>query len=226
VVTGADVVAAARQDLGYPYVWGAHGPKAFDCSGLVEAVYRKLGYKVPGTTSAMMAPGSNLITIDRKQLAPGDLVFSNWIGRKSSHVGIYAGNNQIIEAPEPGKTVTATSMGPTYWAHTDAFRRVPGIGGATTPGGAIDVGAAALNAAGLGGLAGWIPNPSSITDALTNIGNVGVSVAQSAGNVGQLAGLITRAFLPSYIIRGMAFMTGMMFLIVGIWFLAREVRDS
>jgi hypothetical protein len=223
MVAGTDVVTQARRELGDPYVWGAHGPKSFDCSGLVEYVYRQLGIKVPGTTAAMIAPGSPLIPIQKGDLQPGDLVFSNWIGRKSSHVGIYAGQNQIIEAPEPGKTVTLTKMGQSYWAHTDAYRRVPGVAGAGNVPNPVGIGLdAGLSALGLP----WIPNPGSVTDALDNIGNAMVGVAQGAASVGNFAGMLTRAFLPSNIIRGAALTFGMVFLLVGIWFLAREVRDS
>jgi NlpC/P60 family protein len=226
MVAGIDVVNRARQELGDPYVFGSHGPNTYDCSGLVEYVYRQLGIKVPGTTSSMMGPGSNLLPIQRGQLGPGDLVFSNWIGRRSSHVGIYAGNNQIIEAPEPGKTVTVTNMGPSYWGHADAFRRVPGVTGSPNPPNPLQAGVkAGLTEAGLGGLAGWIPNPGNVTDALSNVGNAMIGVAEGVGNIGALATTLTRAFLPSNLIRGVAFMFGVMFLLIGTWFLAREVRQ-
>lgn len=229
MVAGADIVEYARTQLGDPYVWGAEGPNAFDCSGLVEYVYRHFGLTTPRTTAAMMGGGSNLIPISRAELRPGDLIFSNWIGKPHSHVGIFAGNNQIIEAPEPGQTVKITSLGPGYWSHTDAYRRVPGIDGAAAPvpggsggGGGIDD---ALSA-GARKLVGYVPSPGDLTKAVGNIGSAMVSVAESAAGVANTAALITKAFLPSNLIRGVAFFFGTIFILIGIFFLAREIRDS
>jgi hypothetical protein len=228
VVAGADIVGYALTQRGDPYVWGAEGPNAFDCSGLVEYVYKRFGLTTPRTTADMMA-SDRLQPITRAQLQPGDLVFSNWSGRKSSHVGIFDGQGNIIEAPAPGQTVTVTKLGPGYWAHTDAYRRVPGVdgyapaAGGYAPGeerGALD---ALLTPAKL--VASLIPNPGNVTESLTNIGNAMAGVAQGAIGVGNLATLATRAFLPSNLLRGAALIFGTVLVFAGIWFLAREVRE-
>lgn len=229
-VSGADVVAYARQQLGKPYEWGAEGPSRFDCSGLVQYVYRHFGIGTPRTTYQQVG-GSGMSAVDRKQAQAGDLIFSNWGEGANSHVGIYTGNGSIIEAPEPGKTVTETKMGDGYWSHVTAIRRVQGTegGSGTSLVGAVVAGAqAALGATqpGVATVLGFIPNPKTMTDAVGNIGAGMASVAQSALQVGELAGLATKLFLPTNLVRAGALLFGTAFIIIGIWFLAREIKAS
>ncbi|WP_328562258.1 NlpC/P60 family protein [Streptomyces coelicoflavus] len=95
----AAAVAYAYQKLGSPYVWGATGPNAFDCSGLTQAAYRAAGVSLPRTTYAQIDAGQR---ISRSELLPGDLVF---FYSGISHVGIYVGNGQMIHAPNPSAPV-------------------------------------------------------------------------------------------------------------------------
>ena len=95
----ATAVAYAYQKLGSPYVWGATGPNAFDCSGLVQAAYRSAGISLPRTTYAQINAGRR---VPRSQLQPGDLVF---FYSGISHVGIYIGNGRMIHAPNPSAPV-------------------------------------------------------------------------------------------------------------------------
>ena len=95
----AAAVAFARAQLGKPYVWGASGPDAFDCSGLIQAAWAAAGVSLPRTTYDQINAGQR---ISVSQLQPGDLVFY-YSG--ISHVGIYVGNHQIIHAPHPGASV-------------------------------------------------------------------------------------------------------------------------
>ncbi|WP_330459372.1 C40 family peptidase [Streptomyces sp. NBC_00820] len=95
----AAAVAYAYQKLGSPYVWGATGPNAFDCSGLIQAAYRSAGVSLPRTTYAQINAGRR---VSRSQLQPGDLVF---FYSGISHVGIYVGNGQMIHAPNPSAPV-------------------------------------------------------------------------------------------------------------------------
>lgn len=95
----AQAVAYARQKLGSPYVWGATGPDAFDCSGLVLAAYRSAGVSLPRTTYAQFDAGRR---VSRSELLPGDLVF---FYSGISHVGLYIGNGQMIHAPNPSAPV-------------------------------------------------------------------------------------------------------------------------
>ncbi|MGW1541101.1 NlpC/P60 family protein [Streptomyces sp. NPDC002309] len=95
----AAAVSYAYQKLGSPYVWGATGPNAFDCSGLTQAAYRSAGVALPRTTYAQIDAGRR---IPRSELAPGDLVF---FYSGISHVGLYVGNGQMIHAPNPSAPV-------------------------------------------------------------------------------------------------------------------------
>lgn len=92
--TGEAAVAAARSQLGAPYVWGGTSPSGFDCSGLTQWAYRQAGVEIP-RTAEQQAIGTQ-VTAD--QLQPGDLVV--WDG----HVAMYAGDGQIIEAGDPVQT--------------------------------------------------------------------------------------------------------------------------
>lgn len=92
-------LAYAYAKLGSPYVWGAAGPDAFDCSGLVQAAYRSAGISLPRTTYAQINAGRR---VSRSELQPGDLVF---FYSGISHVGIYVGGGQIIHAPNPSAPV-------------------------------------------------------------------------------------------------------------------------
>ncbi|WP_420310930.1 NlpC/P60 family protein [Streptomyces sp. YS-B37] len=91
----AAAVSYAYQKLGSPYVWGATGPHAFDCSGLVQAAYNSAGVSLPRTTYAQINAGQR---VSRSELRPGDLVF---FYSGISHVGIYVGDGQMIHAPNP-----------------------------------------------------------------------------------------------------------------------------
>ncbi|GGN83082.1 hypothetical protein GCM10011579_071470 [Streptomyces albiflavescens] len=91
----AGAVSYAYQKLGSPYVWGATGPDAFDCSGLAQAAYRSAGVSLPRTTYAQINAGRR---VSRSELLPGDLVF---FYSGISHVGIYVGNGMMIHAPNP-----------------------------------------------------------------------------------------------------------------------------
>ena len=95
----AAAVAYAYQKLGSPYVWGATGPNAFDCSGLTQAAYRAAGISLPRTTYAQIDAGRR---VSRSELLPGDLVF---FYSGISHVGIYVGNGRMIHAPNPSAPV-------------------------------------------------------------------------------------------------------------------------
>jgi peptidoglycan DL-endopeptidase CwlO len=96
VETAALRLAAAQR--GKPYRYGAAGPNSFDCSGLVQYVYRHAGVSVPRTTYTQYAAA---IHIPRSQVRPGDLIFVDGL----SHVGIYAGFGFIWHAPHTGARV-------------------------------------------------------------------------------------------------------------------------
>ncbi|WP_406862622.1 C40 family peptidase [Streptomyces sp. HUAS MG47] len=95
----AQAVAFAYGALGKPYVWGATGPNAYDCSGLTQAAWRSAGVSLPRTTYTQINAGQR---VSRSQLAPGDLVF---FYSGISHVGLYIGGGKMIHAPRPGAPV-------------------------------------------------------------------------------------------------------------------------
>ncbi|MFK4101436.1 NlpC/P60 family protein [Streptomyces sp. NPDC019531] len=95
----AAAVSYAYAKLGSPYVWGATGPDAFDCSGLIQAAYRSAGISLPRTTYAQIDAGQR---VSRSELLPGDLVF---FYSGISHVGLYVGNGRMVHAPNPSAPV-------------------------------------------------------------------------------------------------------------------------
>lgn len=99
-LTGGDkAVAQAVTCLGVPYVWAGASPFGFDCSGLVMYVFRKLGVALPHSSLLQSSAGSR-VNVD--QLLPGDLLF---FYSPVSHVGIYVGNGNMIDAPRTGAFV-------------------------------------------------------------------------------------------------------------------------
>lgn len=101
----------AYQQLGKPYVWGATGPDAYDCSGLVQAAWGYAGVSIPRTTYDQY---SALPHVPMSAIQPGDLIFFDGVG----HVGIYVGNNTIIDAPQSGEDVELISLSSPWYAQT------------------------------------------------------------------------------------------------------------
>ncbi|WP_372514414.1 C40 family peptidase [Streptomyces fragilis] len=101
----AAALAAARAALGRPYVWGANGPSAFDCSGLTQWAWGRAGVSLPRTSQAQRTAGQQ---VPLSQARPGDLVTYR---SDASHVAIYAGNGQVIHAPRPGAAVRYDPVG-------------------------------------------------------------------------------------------------------------------
>ncbi|GAA4196171.1 hypothetical protein GCM10022252_43070 [Streptosporangium oxazolinicum] len=97
--TGADVVAAARSHIGKPYVWGADGPDAFDCSGLVHVSLNEAGIKIGDNTAAGYQASGQPITGPPR---PGDIVF---FGDPATHCAVYMGDGKMIAAPRTGDHV-------------------------------------------------------------------------------------------------------------------------
>jgi cell wall-associated NlpC family hydrolase len=97
-------VSNALSKLGTPYRYGASGPKAFDCSGLVKWSFANAGRALPRTSRAMAGVGT---PVSRANLQPGDLVF---FYSPISHVGIYIGNGKIVHASRSGQPVKVADM--------------------------------------------------------------------------------------------------------------------
>ena len=104
----ARAVAYAKSKLGSPYVWGAEGPNAFDCSGLTSAAYAQAGLSIPRTTYSLINAG---IPVDRSDIREGDLILCNWSDpRTPEHVMIAVSPTKAIEAPTPGQNVQYTDI--------------------------------------------------------------------------------------------------------------------
>jgi cell wall-associated NlpC family hydrolase len=101
---GVRAVQIANRLTGTPYVWGGASPRSgFDCSGLVQYVYGKLGISLPHYTFSQYGRGRS---VSRSSLRPGDLVFFYGL----NHVGIYGGGGKYIHAPRRGSTVRWSSL--------------------------------------------------------------------------------------------------------------------
>lgn len=97
--------AAAQGKIGTPYVYGATGPSSFDCSGLTSWAYAQAGVGIPRTSQAQANYGTRISS--SSQLQVGDLVF---FFSDLHHVGLYAGNGQVLHAPRTGTNVRYESM--------------------------------------------------------------------------------------------------------------------
>ena len=97
-------VKTAYAQLGDPYVYGAAGPSAFDCSGLTMYAWNAAGVSLPHSSSAQYSSTRHVAISD---LQPGDLVFYY---SPISHVAIYIGGGRIIHAPHPGTSVEIAPM--------------------------------------------------------------------------------------------------------------------
>lgn len=108
-VSGQQLVQYALQFLGTPYVWGGSSPGGFDCSGLMNYVYRHFGLSIPRVTFDQINAGRVVKGVNSAQ--PGDLVFfdSDHNGTPS-HVGMYMGNGQIVVADTTGTPVRVRSL--------------------------------------------------------------------------------------------------------------------
>jgi cell wall-associated NlpC family hydrolase len=97
-------VNTALAQVGDPYVWGAAGPNAFDCSGLTQYAYAAAGVALPHSSGMQAGMG---IPVSRSQLQPGDLVF---FYSPVSHVGMYIGNGMMVHASTSGQPVKVVSL--------------------------------------------------------------------------------------------------------------------
>ncbi|GAA1733448.1 C40 family peptidase [Aeromicrobium alkaliterrae] len=93
----------ALTQLGKPYRYGGNGPDSYDCSGFTKASFAAAGISLPRTARTQYAASTKISMSD---IQPGDLVFYG----DMSHVAIYLGNGQVVEAPSSGSSVRVTSL--------------------------------------------------------------------------------------------------------------------
>jgi peptidoglycan hydrolase-like protein with peptidoglycan-binding domain len=115
---GARAAQLSYRYAGIRYAWGGATPRqGFDCSGLVQYVYGRLGVKLPRVTYDQWHAGRH---VQRANLRPGDLVFFHRLG----HVGIFLGHGWFMSAPHSGARVHASRL--RSWAHYQGAVRIHG----------------------------------------------------------------------------------------------------
>ena len=108
------IVGTGLSKVGSPYVFGASGSTAFDCSGFTSWVYRQNGKSLPRTAAGQYSATSR---VDKSGLSAGDLVFFAGTYKSGiSHVGIYIGNGQFVHAANSKTGVTVSSLNSGYYA--------------------------------------------------------------------------------------------------------------
>ena len=106
------IISFAAQFLGTPYVWGGTTPSpGFDCSGYVQYVYRHAGISLNRTSEQQF---NNGVSVSKSELRAGDIVFFHTYSSGASHVGIYVGNNTMINSSNGG--VSYDDMTDSYWS--------------------------------------------------------------------------------------------------------------
>jgi hypothetical protein len=102
----AEAVTFALAQRGKPYRWGAEGPGAYDCSGLMWAAWRGAGVAIPRTAAGQLA---GLPRVGGR-LQPGDLVIYRTTGPSRRHVAMVIGDGRMVEAPARGIPVRVTRL--------------------------------------------------------------------------------------------------------------------
>ena len=120
-VSASDAVDFAASLIGRPYVWGAEGPDAFDCSGLTQYVYQQFGVDLPRRAISQSRVGD----ATGSRLRRGDLLFFSTDTRRSvvTHVGIYEGRGIMIDASQRHGRVHRDDLSDDFWSERFMFAR-------------------------------------------------------------------------------------------------------
>lgn len=108
------ILTIARKQLGDPYRAGGAGPDSFDCGGFTQFVFKRaLGMDIARTSWGQY---DQVQRVKTKDALPGDLVF--FFEGGAHHVGIYLGDGQMIDAPEPGKRISVNPISGSWWGRS------------------------------------------------------------------------------------------------------------
>jgi cell wall-associated NlpC family hydrolase len=111
------IVGFATQFVGAPYVWSGASPDGFDCSGFTQYVYKQFGLKLPHSSAGQYSTQYGTIVSNPDDLRPGDIVFFvNTYKCGISHVGIYVGDGEVVQALSPKQGVGFANLNGGYWA--------------------------------------------------------------------------------------------------------------
>jgi cell wall-associated NlpC family hydrolase len=125
-LAASDVLDVARSWLGVRYVFGGTSRAGIDCSALVQQVFAAVGVRLPRTAQQQF---DSVAHLSRDQLQPGDLVFFEHTYAspdRITHVGIYLGDGQQINAPTEGQTVSVQPVFSGFWGQHFAGAGRPG----------------------------------------------------------------------------------------------------
>jgi hypothetical protein len=168
---GEILVAKAKTAVGKPYGWGASGPSAFDCSGLIAWAAQAVGIKgLPRTSQAIRNVGS---PVPLSQIAIGDLVTFTYADRRGdnpgpgNHVALYAGGGQVVQA-----SGSKVNIGSLDTQHIDRVIRLPQV----AKGGVIQAGVSDLVTSVLGGGPSIVTAQQAGYAAKTRVGDYGAPV--------------------------------------------------
>lgn len=126
---GEAAAALAKSLIGAPYVYGAEGPKSFDCSGLIYYIFEQLGYKLGRTATQQYQINGEFVAFE--DLEPGDLIFifnpkydKSGGTKPVTHVGIYVGDDQFIHASTSGDCVKYSDLYGSHYKYMVGFKRI------------------------------------------------------------------------------------------------------